>query len=175
MPKIKSHICFLTPGRLSPEKPLFIFLPGMDGTGQLLRTQTAGLETIFDIRCLAIPPDDLASWDELTEKVVRLVKAEQLNHLDKQPIYLCGESFGGCLALKVALHSPHLFHCIVLVNSASSFHRWSWMLWGAEIIQWFPQFSTSTFSNQFIALYSCARTNFTRESCSPSKSYKNGP
>jgi pimeloyl-ACP methyl ester carboxylesterase len=140
MPKIKSHICFLTPGVLSPEKPLFIFLPGMDGTGQLLRTQTAGLEAIFDIRCLAIPPDDLTSWDELTEKVVGLVEAEQLNHPDGKPIYLCGESFGGCLALKVALHSPHLFSRIVLVNSASSFHRRPWMLWGGEIIQWFPDF-----------------------------------
>lgn len=140
MQKVKSQICFITPRILSPEKPLFVFLPGMDGTGQLLRTQTIGLETIFDIRCLAIPPDDLTDWDELTEKVVRLVEAEQLNRPAGQPIYLCGESFGGCLALKVALHSPHLFRRIVLVNSASSFHRRPWMLWGGQFLQWFPDF-----------------------------------
>lgn len=140
MQKIRSRICFITPRVLSLEKPLLVFLPGMDGTGQLLRTQTAGLEKIFDIRCLAIPPDDLTDWEELTEKVVGLVEAEQLNRPAGQPIYLCGESFGGCLALKVALHSPHLFSRIVLVNSASSFHRRPWMLWGGQVIQWFPDF-----------------------------------
>lgn len=140
MQKIKSNICFVTPGAVSPEKPLFVFLPGMDGTGQLLRTQTVGLEAVFDIRCLAIPPDDLTNWDELTEKVVKLVEAEQVNRPARQPIYLCGESFGGCLALKVALHSPQLFSRIVLVNPASSFHRRPWMLWGGQIIQWFPDF-----------------------------------
>jgi pimeloyl-ACP methyl ester carboxylesterase len=134
----RSHIRFLTPSGLSPQKPLFVFLPGMDGTGQLLRAQTAGLETIFDIRCLAIPPDDLTSWDELTERVVRLVEAEKANRPAEQPIYLCGESFGGCLAIKVALYAPHLFRRVVLVNPASSFHRRPWMLWGGQIIQWFP-------------------------------------
>ena len=138
MQKVRSQISFLTPSGLSPQKPLFVFLPGLDGTGQLLRTQTTGLETIFDIRCLAIPPDDLTPWDELTEKVVGLVEAEQVNRPAGQPIYLCGESFGGCLAIKVALHAPHLFSRIVLINSASSFHRRPWMLWGGQVIQWFP-------------------------------------
>lgn len=139
MGKIKSQICFLTPNSPRPEKPLFIFLPGMDGTGQLLRTQMAGLEVAFDVRCLAIPPDDLTDWNELTEKVVALVETEKTNRPFDRPIYLCGESFGGCLALKVALHSLHLFSHIVIVNPASSFHRRPWMLWGGQVIQWFPE------------------------------------
>jgi pimeloyl-ACP methyl ester carboxylesterase len=134
----RSHIHFLAPSGRAPQKPLFVFLPGMDGTGQLLHTQTAGLETTFDIRCLAIPTDDLTSWDELTARVVRLVEIEKVNRPAEQPIYLCGESFGGCLAIKVALYAPHLFSRIVLVNPASSFHRRPWMLWGGQIIQWFP-------------------------------------
>lgn len=138
MTKVKSQVCFLTPSALCPEKPLFMFLPGMDGTGQLLRTQMAGLEVGFDIRCLAIPPDDLTTWDELTEKVVALIKAEQAGRSPDQPVYLCGESFGACLALKIAVHSPHLFSHIVLVNPASSFHRRPWMLWGGQVIQLFP-------------------------------------
>jgi pimeloyl-ACP methyl ester carboxylesterase len=140
MSKIKSQICFLTPKALYPDQPLFIFLPGMDGTGQLLRTQTAGLEAGFDVRCLAIPPDDLTSWDELSKKVIALIEAERDNRPPNQPIYLCGESFGGCLALKVVLQSPQLFARIVLINSASSFHRRPWMLWGGEIIRLFPDF-----------------------------------
>jgi hypothetical protein len=58
MPEVETRPCFLAPKRLQPQYPLFVFLPGMDGTGQLLRSQTAGLEVAFDVRCLAIPPDD---------------------------------------------------------------------------------------------------------------------
>jgi pimeloyl-ACP methyl ester carboxylesterase len=140
MSKVKSQVCFLTPKVLRPNKPLFIFLPGMDGTGQLLRTQMAGLELEFDVRCLAIPPDDLTSWDELSKKVIALIESESVNCPFDRPIYLCGESFGGCLALRVALQRPQLFARIVLINSASSFHRRPWMLWGGEIIRLFPDF-----------------------------------
>jgi pimeloyl-ACP methyl ester carboxylesterase len=140
MGKIKSQICFLTTSPPQPEKPLFVFLPGMDGTGQLLRTQMAGLGVAFDVRCLAIPPDDLTGWNELTEKVVALIETEKTDCPFDRPIYLCGESFGGCLALKVALHSLHLFSHIVIINPASSFHHRPWMLWGGQIIQWFPEF-----------------------------------
>lgn len=138
--KIKSSVCFLTPSALHPESPLFIFLPGMDGTGQLLRTQTAVLEAELDVRCLAIPPDDQTGWDELTDEVLKLIQTEIDNRLPGQLIYLCGESFGGCLALKLATHAPHLFDRIILINPASSFHDRPWMLWGGQIIRWFPTF-----------------------------------
>ena len=138
MPEVKSHPCFLTPSRLNPDYPLFVFLPGMDGTGQLLRTQTEGLEIAFDIRCLAIPADDLTSWEVLTDQVVALIEAE----LEKQPhrsVYLCGESFGGCLAIKVALRSPHLFDRLILVNPASSFNQRAWLNWGSLVSGWLPE------------------------------------
>lgn len=45
MPEVKLAPFFLTPERIQPEYPLFVFLPGMDGTGQLLRSQTAGLNS----------------------------------------------------------------------------------------------------------------------------------
>lgn len=135
---LKSQVCFLTPSPLCPEKPLFVFLPGMDGTGQLLRTQIADLETVFDIRCLAIPPDDLSTWDELSAKVAALIEAERDQRPADQPIYLCGESFGGCLALKMAIHSPHLLSHLVLINPASSFHRQPLMRWGGQVVRWVP-------------------------------------
>lgn len=126
MLEVESRPCFLTPKKLQPQYPLFVFLPGMDGTGQLLRSQTAGLEVAFDVRCLAIPPDDLTNWEELTQQVVDLIEAELKNNRDRS-VYLCGESFGGCLAMKVATASPHLFNRIILVNPASSLRRRSWL------------------------------------------------
>lgn len=138
MPQIKSHPCFLTPKQIKPECPLFVFLPGMDGTGQLLRTQMSGLEVGFDIRCLAIPPDDLTSWDVLTDKVVGLVEAE-IKQDSKRSVYLCGESFGGCLAIAVALRAPHLFERIILVNPASSIGFRPWMYFGIPFTKWVPE------------------------------------
>jgi pimeloyl-ACP methyl ester carboxylesterase len=135
---IETGPCFLTPRLLQPDYPLFVFLPGMDGTGQLLRSQTTGLEAGFDVRCLAIPPTDLASWEELTEQVVNLIYQE-LEDFPERVVYLCGESFGGCLAMKVALHSPHLFSRIILVNPASSFRRWPLMAWGGAITSRLPE------------------------------------
>ncbi len=137
MAEVNIHPCFLTPKRVQPEYPLFVFLPGMDGTGQLLRSQTAGLEVAFDVRCLAIPRDDLTSWDVLTENVLDLIRTE----LEKNPqrsVYLCGESFGGCLAMKVAIASPQLFKRIILVNSASAFHRRPWYDWASQLASLVP-------------------------------------
>ena len=137
MLEVKIEPCFLTPKRIQPEYPLFVFLPGMDGTGQLLRTQTGGLEVAFDVRCLAIPHDDLTSWDVLIEKVLALIHAE----LEKNPnrsVYLCGESFGGCLAMKLAVASPQLFDRIILVNPASSFLHRPWLVWGSQLAHFVP-------------------------------------
>ena len=137
MPDLKSHPCFISPQQLNPHLPLFVFLPGMDGTGQLLRTQTDSLETAFDVRCLAIPPDDLTTWDVLSEQVFALIQSEW----QKQPqrsVYLCGESFGGCLAMKVALLHPEFFQRIILVNPASSFNQKPLLECATYFTEWIP-------------------------------------
>lgn len=139
MSQVKSRPCFLTPGRINPNYPLFVFLPGMDGTGQLLRSQTKGLETAFDVRALAIPPDDLNNWEDLAALVVNLIE-EELKRGAFRSVYLCGESFGGCLALKVALKAPHLFRRIILINPATSFNQRPWLGWGAQLNRWVPEF-----------------------------------
>ncbi|MBO3458070.1 alpha/beta hydrolase [Aetokthonos hydrillicola Thurmond2011] len=137
IPQVEIKPCFLTPKRLQPEYPLFIFLPGMDGTGKLLRSQTAGLEAGFDVRCLAIPRDDLTSWDVLTNSLLDLIHAE-LEKSQPRSVYLCGESFGGCLAQKVALAAPQLFKRIILINPASSFHLHPWLTPASQLTNLVP-------------------------------------
>jgi pimeloyl-ACP methyl ester carboxylesterase len=142
------QVHFLTPRKTQPEAPLFVFFPGMDGTGELLQAQTEGLEKAFDVRCLAIPPDDLANWDDLVEQSLTLIRTELEGNTQRQ-IYLCGESFGGCLALKVMLRSQtqsssasylrQLFHRLILVNPASSFNRRPWIHWGSQVTQFLPE------------------------------------
>ncbi len=137
--KVESNPCFLTPKLIQPEYPLFIFLPGMDGTGQLLRSQTAGLEIGFDVRCLAIPRNDLSNWDVLTKNVLNLISTELKNN-SQRSVYLCGESFGGCLAQKVAVAAPELFKHIILVNPASSFKLRPWFGWASRLTDCSPSF-----------------------------------
>ncbi|PPS41542.1 alpha/beta fold hydrolase [Chroococcidiopsis sp. TS-821] len=138
MSEIESKPVFLTPNKVQSQYPLFVFLPGMDGTGRLLRSQTEGLEVAFDVRCLSIPLDDLTSWADLSQQVVDLIEIEIAKNPQRK-VYLCGESFGGCLAIKVALHSPQLFDRIILVNPASSFHRRSWYSWASQLIHIVPR------------------------------------
>jgi pimeloyl-ACP methyl ester carboxylesterase len=148
---LHSRPCFLTPKKLKPESPLFVFLPGMDGTGQLLRAQTEGLEAEFDVRCLAIPPDDLTDWDELAQQVVDLIQDELAGN-EARSIYLCGESFGGCLAMQVAAIAPQLFKRLVLVNPASSFNRRPWIAWGSHISRYLPELAYRFSSVAFLPL-----------------------
>ena len=120
-----------------PSLPKFIFLPGMDGSGKLLQPQLGNLQSDFDICSLSIPGNDLTGWDGLTERVVQLIKNEK-QHAPSRPIVLCGESFGGCLALHLAANHPRLCDRLVLVNPASSARRQPWMEMGASFTKWLP-------------------------------------
>ncbi|XP_060171212.1 phytyl ester synthase 1, chloroplastic-like [Lycium barbarum] len=40
-----------------------------------------------------------------------------------KPIYLVGDSFGGCLALAVAAHNPKIDLVLILANPATSFGK----------------------------------------------------
>lgn len=114
---------FLAPERRNPDYPLFVYLPGMDGAGNLLQPQMGSLTQCFDVRCLAIAPDDRQDWDALSQQVVALIERE-LSNASQRPVYLCGESFGGCLAMKVVARSPQHIDRLILSNPASSFsHR----------------------------------------------------
>lgn len=133
---------FLVPRPVAPEKPLFVFFPGMDGAGTLLRPQLDRLVPWFDIRCLAMAPDDMSDWLPLAQQVGQLI-SKAAGPSDQQTgrrraIYLCGESFGGCLAMQVLTQLPDLFARVILVNPASSFRRLPWMQLGPVITRQLP-------------------------------------
>ncbi|KAK1294129.1 Acyltransferase-like protein [Acorus calamus] len=58
----------------------------------------------------------------LVEFVERTIKSES-SHLPSRPIYLVGDSFGGCLALAVAARNPDVDLILILANPATSFIR----------------------------------------------------
>jgi pimeloyl-ACP methyl ester carboxylesterase len=128
---------FLSSPSPRPDLPLFIYLPGMDGSGELLRSQLASLEQSFDVRRLSIPVDDLSDWSALVTKLKRLINSE-LAECHNRSIYICGESFGGCLAMKLAIAAPDLCDRLILINPASSFRQQAWMRFGANFTQLLP-------------------------------------
>lgn len=114
----------------------------MDGSGTLLRTQIDRLVPWFDIRCVAISPQDMSEWLPLARQVNQLIRNEvnaSANSAGRhRPVYLCGESFGGCLAMHALTQAPQLFERVILINPASSFRRLPWMHLGSMITQQLP-------------------------------------
>ncbi|GBF80180.1 alpha/beta fold hydrolase [Aphanothece sacrum] len=136
----QTPIRLLAPQLIKKDLPLLIYLPGMDGTGELFYKQIKFLSPFFSIYCLSISRYNRSNWHQLTEEMIKLIEKEiKENNLDKG-VYLCGESFGGCLAIKVALAAPKLVEKMILINPASSFNKRPWLSLGVELTQWIPDF-----------------------------------
>lgn len=134
---LDNSVDFIQPNKIKLDAPLFVYLPGMDGTGKLLTTQAHKLAACFDLRCLSLRIDSHSTWQNLARDTVKLIKTE-LTRKTNQEIYLCGESFGGCLAIKTALAAPLLIKKLILVNPASSFNQFPILGLGGNISPWLP-------------------------------------
>jgi len=154
MKKLANKLKFLKSQPTDEERPIFIYLPGMDGTGRMLYPQNKYLEKSFDIRALVMCPEDLSDWESLADRLIEEIEAE-LKGKSSYCVYLCGESFGGCLALKIATRSPKLFERVILINPASSFNQFPLLSWGSNIInlmpEWFYQECTGVLLNFLVA------------------------
>lgn len=109
-------------GSRAPDSPLLLFFPGIDGTGLGLQRHHQKLGKIFDIWCLHIPVKDRTSFTGILEIVENTVRKEY-SRLPNRPIYLVGESIGGCLALSVAGRNPDIDIVLILANPATSFGK----------------------------------------------------
>ncbi|XP_068661517.1 phytyl ester synthase 1, chloroplastic-like [Aristolochia californica] len=100
--------------------PLLLFLPGVDGVGLGLILHHKSLGKVFEVRCLHIPVYDQTPFEGLVKFVEDTVRCEHVLS-PNMPIYLVGDSFGGCLALAVAARNPTIDLILVLANPATSF------------------------------------------------------
>ncbi|KAJ9180156.1 hypothetical protein P3X46_008435 [Hevea brasiliensis] len=114
--------CPLECGQPRKNSPTLLFLPGMDGVGLGLTLHHKALGKVFEVWCLHIPVYDRTPFEglvKLVEETVRIEHAASPN----RPIYLVGDSFGGCLALAVAARNPKIDLVLILANPATSFGR----------------------------------------------------
>jgi pimeloyl-ACP methyl ester carboxylesterase len=89
-----------------------VLIPGLDGTALLFYRQVPLLLRRFDVLLLPLPDDSTCTMEGLVEHVRGAVEARV-----QGAVILCGESFGGALALSTALGSPPWLRGLVLVNS----------------------------------------------------------
>ncbi|KAI5081027.1 hypothetical protein GOP47_0004210, partial [Adiantum capillus-veneris] len=116
-----SSISLLSPYKFSSEcsyRPLLVYAPGMDCTGQgIIRQLPYLVDAGYDIRCIYIPTTDRSSWAQLVQSLIPMLR-EELQGRKERHVTLLGESFGGPLALRLVKEAPDLFSRLVLVNPA---------------------------------------------------------
>jgi pimeloyl-ACP methyl ester carboxylesterase len=99
---------------MTPKLPV-VYLPGIDGTGRLLYRQER-LNAEFAVRCVSYPQDDRHTYSDLVKLGIRALE-------ETGPGTLLAESFGGAVALMVALERPDLVRRLVLVNTFARYPR----------------------------------------------------
>lgn len=114
--------CPLECGSPPKDAPLLLFLPGMDGIGLGLILHHQTLSELFEVRCLHIPIMDRTPFEGLVKYVEQTIKSEH-KVSPMKPIYLVGDSLGGCLALAVAARNPTIDLLLILCNPATSFNK----------------------------------------------------
>ncbi|KAG4209322.1 hypothetical protein ERO13_A03G190500v2 [Gossypium hirsutum] len=114
--------CPVECGQPINDSPLLLFLPGLDGVGMGLILHHKALGKVFKVQCLHIPVQDRTPFEGLVKLVEEAIRLEHTSRLNT-PIYLVGDSFGGCLALAVAARNPTIDLVLILANPATSFGR----------------------------------------------------
>jgi pimeloyl-[acyl-carrier protein] methyl ester esterase len=95
----------------TPEATPIVILPGMDGTGELLRALADQLALHRPVQLLAYPSDQPLNYAQLTTYVAE--------RAPDRPFVILGESFSGPIAIEVAATDPRVMGLVL----ASSFAR----------------------------------------------------
>ncbi len=93
--------------------PKLVLLPGMDGTGMLLKRLVAELGTDVECQVVSYPPDVELNYAELKDIAVRALP-------ERGRAFLLGESFSGPIAISLTAAYPERFSGTILCCSFAS-------------------------------------------------------
>lgn len=115
------------------DKPPLIYLPGLDGTGRLLFRQTSLFDR-YTVFCESYPQERPQTYEELADAA-----AETLRDRADRPAVVLAESFGGAVALTLALRHPELVERLLLINTFARFPARVLILVAAFLGRFFPR------------------------------------
>jgi 3-oxoadipate enol-lactonase len=98
---------------ITGEGPPVVLVPGMDGTGRLFYRQVARLAPHYRVATYALR-DSAQSMDLLVDDLAAVI--QQASAGDGHAIVI-GESFGGALAMTLAIERPEHVRNLVVLNS----------------------------------------------------------
>lgn len=101
--------------RATGSGPLLVFVPGMDGTGELFYLQVPPLARAYRVVTYALRDD--ATMADLVADLAAVIR----NAGPTGRATIVGESFGGTVALSFALVHPEMVERLVVLNSFPRF------------------------------------------------------
>jgi pimeloyl-ACP methyl ester carboxylesterase len=101
--------------------PTLVYLPGIDGSGQLLLGTAARLEERFRLIRLRYRLSADPSHRTYAHLAASAIEAVSLRGVDR--MVLLAESFGGAVALRAALDFPERVIALALVNTFAHYRR----------------------------------------------------
>lgn len=103
-----------------------VYVPGIDGTGELMLGSAARVEERFRLLRLHYPRGPAAGEDPATEDTYPQLAASCAAAIRAAGVERClvlAESFGGAVALQLALDHPELVRGLIVVNSFVRFPK----------------------------------------------------
>jgi len=117
------------------EGPPVVLVPGMDGTGRLFHRQVPLLARGYRVATYRLR-DDAPSMDVLAADLADVIDSVSGG---VRPAIVVGESFGGTVALSLALARPDLVAALVIINSFPRFlpqHRLHLAMFALRTLPW---------------------------------------
>jgi pimeloyl-ACP methyl ester carboxylesterase len=102
--------------RVTGTGPLLVLVPGLDGTGRLFYRQVPSLARRFRVVTYALRED--ATMEDLVADLAAVVRDAAA---PGERATIVGESFGGAVAMSLALAHPELVDRLVVLNSFPRF------------------------------------------------------
>jgi len=100
--------------------PLLVYIAGLDGTGELFYKQAPALACSYRVVTFRLREQGRFTYEDLTEDVAAVIKKA-----GESRATVVGESFGGTIAMQLAIRFPEMVERLVVVNSFPRFRpRW---------------------------------------------------
>ncbi|MFT7484973.1 MAG: pimeloyl-ACP methyl ester carboxylesterase [Candidatus Paceibacteria bacterium] len=114
-----------------------LYVPGIDGTGELLLGTASRLEEHFRLLRLAYRADDFPredTYEALARTIAEVCEERQLGRC-----LVLAESFGGAVALQLALDYPDLVQGLMIINSFARFPKRAQLAFSRQVAPLVPR------------------------------------